>query len=224
MRFAGFVLCFGLVLPCFGGETIYLANGFSFEAESHAVQGESILVHTGTGTLEFPKNEVRRIEPIAAMQVAKPSVAPETPSKLLRKAANGQGLEPELVESVAKVESGLLQNAVSNKGAIGLMQLMPATAAALGANASEADSNALGGARYLRELLLRYQGNYALALAAYNAGPGAVSKYRGVPPYAETVAYVRKVLREYQREKAFSLPTAMGKLSTDHFSTPSATN
>jgi soluble lytic murein transglycosylase-like protein len=210
MRFAGFVLCFGFALPCLGGETIYLTTGFSFEAESHTVQGDTILARTGTGTLEFPKKEVGRIEAIPTVQVSKTSDVAETPHDLLTKAANGQGLEPELVESVAKIESGLLQNAVSTKGAIGLMQLMPATATELGAKATEADSNALGGAEYLRELLVRYDGNYALALAAYNAGPGAVAKYHGVPPYAETVSYITKVLREYKREKteAFNKPSA----------------
>jgi soluble lytic murein transglycosylase-like protein len=80
------------------------------------------------------------------------------------------------------------------------MQLMPATASALGVNAKLAEQNAQGGAKFLRELLIRYRGNATLALAAYNAGPGAVEKYKGVPPYRETRRYIVKVLREYARQ------------------------
>jgi hypothetical protein len=202
-RFAGFALGVGLVMPCMAGETIHLTNGFRLLAESHTVQGDAIIIRTETGTLEFPKKLVSRIvESRQRAETVKNDRLPEqTATELLTKAADGEGLEPELVESVAKIESGLEQSAVSAKGAIGLMQLMPSTAAGLGITASNADSNVRGGAKYLRELLLRYDGNYVLALAAYNAGPGAVAKYHGVPPYAETVQYVRNVLREYKREK-----------------------
>ncbi|HEX7359305.1 MAG TPA: lytic transglycosylase domain-containing protein [Bryobacteraceae bacterium] len=202
-RFAWFLLGVGLALPCLGGETIYLANGFRLQAQSHLTQGDAIVIRTQTGTLEFPKKLVGRIvkESADGSAPAPPKRLSPRPHELLSKAAKGEGLEPELVESVAKIESGFEQSAVSAKGAVGLMQLMPATAAELGVTATNADSNALGGAKYLRELLLRYGGNYVLALAAYNAGPGAVAKYHGVPPYSETVHYVQKVLREYKREK-----------------------
>lgn len=92
------------------------------------------------------------------------------------------------------VESRYCQDAVSPKGAVGLGQLMPGTAAALGVDASDPAQNLAGAARYLREQLDAF-GDVTLALAAYNAGPGAVSKYGGVPPYAETKAYVREVRR-----------------------------
>jgi hypothetical protein len=209
-RFAGFALGVGLVMPCMAGETIHLTNGFRLQAESHTVQGDAVVVRTETGTLEFPKKLVSRIvengKPAQTRNAHMPRRRQTTkndglPHELLTKAADGEGLEPELVESVAKIESGFEQSAISTKGAIGLMQLMPATAAELGVSASDADSNARGGAKYLRELLLRYSGNYVLALAAYNAGPGAVAKYHGVPPYVETVHYIEKVLREYKREK-----------------------
>jgi soluble lytic murein transglycosylase-like protein len=81
------------------------------------------------------------------------------------------------------------------------MQLMPATAAQLGVKAQDAVENALGGAKYLRELLLRYKGDARLALAAYNAGPAAVDRYHGIPPYPETIAYVNRVLREYEKNQ-----------------------
>jgi soluble lytic murein transglycosylase-like protein len=120
----------------------------------------------------------------------------------VRKASESQGTAiefTELVLSVAKVESGLKQTAISPKGAEGLMQLMPQTAAVLGVDARKAEQNALGGAAYLRELLDRYRHNAVLALAAYNAGPAAVQKYGGVPPYPETQQYIERVLREYSR-------------------------
>jgi soluble lytic murein transglycosylase-like protein len=112
-----------------------------------------------------------------------------------------QGLAPELVRSVAKIESGLRQDAVSPKGAAGLMQLMPGTAAMLHVAGNQAAENAQGGATYLRQLLLQYNGNAALALSAYNAGPAAVTRYGGVPPYAETRRYVMRVLTELAKEQ-----------------------
>ena len=98
-----------------------------------------------------------------------------------------------------EVESGYNVNARSPKGAIGLMQLMPATARAYGVqNPYLAEENLSGGCRYLRVLLDRYDNDVNLALAAYNAGPGAVDQYRGVPPYPETRDYVRRVLTYYR--------------------------
>jgi soluble lytic murein transglycosylase-like protein len=91
------------------------------------------------------------------------------------------------------------ENAKSPKGAIGLMQLMPGTAKQLGVIAADTTDNVRGGAKYLRELLVQYHSDAVLALAAYNAGPGAVKKYGGVPPFAETRDYIEKVLGEYSR-------------------------
>jgi soluble lytic murein transglycosylase-like protein len=108
-------------------------------------------------------------------------------------AADRYGLPRELVRSVMAAESGFQPLAVSPKGAIGLMQLMPGTAQALGANPYDPAQNVDAGARYLRDLLAKY--NYGLrhALAAYNAGPGAVDKYNGVPPYRETINYIGRI-------------------------------
>ncbi len=113
----------------------------------------------------------------------------------IREMATRHGVAPDLVEAVIRVESAFNPRAVSNKGAQGLMQLMPRTASALGVrNAFDPRQNIEGGVRHLRYLLDRYPGNTALALAAYNAGEKAVDYYGGVPPYAETQQYVQKIL------------------------------
>jgi soluble lytic murein transglycosylase-like protein len=111
-------------------------------------------------------------------------------------------IDEDLLASVVKAESGGHVMAVSRTGAKGLMQLMPGTANDLGvADAFHPEQNIAGGTAYLDQLLLRYHDNAALALAAYNAGPGAVDKYHGIPPYRETRAYVARVIREFNRRK-----------------------
>ena len=111
------------------------------------------------------------------------------------KAAVEHGVDADLLLAVAEVESGLRPDAVSSKGALGVMQLMPATAARMGvADALNPDENIDGGARYLREQIDRFGGDLSLALAAYNAGPEAVSRHGGVPPYGETRRFVSRVL------------------------------
>jgi soluble lytic murein transglycosylase-like protein len=113
----------------------------------------------------------------------------------IREMATRHGVASDLVEAVIRVESAFNPRAVSNKGAQGLMQLMPRTASALGVrNAFDPRQNIEGGVRHLRYLLDRYPGNTALALAAYNAGEKAVDHYGGIPPYAETQQYVQKIL------------------------------
>jgi soluble lytic murein transglycosylase-like protein len=116
------------------------------------------------------------------------------PAARIAVAAGATGVDARLIEAVARQESGLRDTAVSPAGAIGLMQLMPATARALGVDPRDADQNLMGGARYLGGLIRRYDGDLTLALAAYNAGPGAVDRHGGVPPYRETRLYVRAVL------------------------------
>jgi len=118
-------------------------------------------------------------------------------------------LDPDLVNSVIKAESGFNVRAVSRKGAQGLMQLMPGTASKLGVpNAFDPQANVEGGTKYLRELLERYNFDLVKALAAYNAGPQRVEQFGGVPPYYETRAYVARVVRDFNKKKA-----AQGKTS-----------
>lgn len=141
--------------------------------------------------------------PAAPVPAPQPEpAAPATPHApdargMVRDAAARAGLPPNFVESVAKAESGFNPAAVSPKGAIGVMQLMPATAASMGAEASDPAQNIEAGARLLRDLLLKYKGDVVKALAAYNAGEAAVDRYQGVPPYPETQHYVNTVVRDY---------------------------
>jgi soluble lytic murein transglycosylase-like protein len=195
------LLGIALAASCFARETVYLTSGFSITADSHTQVDGLCVLHVGSGTLEYPLEQIAGIVPLADAPVRQSlPAAIGKPQSVLVAAAQREGVDELFVRSVAKVESGLRQEAVSKKGALGLMQLMPGTAAELGVDPRKADENATGGARYLRTLLEQYQYNPVLALAAYNAGPHAVTKYRGLPPYYETRTYVVRVLREYERQ------------------------
>lgn len=127
-------------------------------------------------------------------------LAPGDLHEMLSKAGQEHNVDVDLLASLVKAESGGNARAVSRAGAQGLMQLMPGTAAGLGVQDSfQPEQNVRGGTAYLDALLTRYKDNLALALAAYNAGPAAVDKYHGIPPYSETRAYVARVIHEFNR-------------------------
>ncbi len=129
-------------------------------------------------------------------------VPPPQIAQLAGANAAAWGVDPALVKAIIANESGFDANATSKTGAQGLMQLEPSTAAELGvSNAYDPAQNVSGGTRYLRGLLDRFHGDVPLAVAAYNAGPGAVEKYGGVPPYAETQNYVQNVMQSYAKYK-----------------------
>jgi len=206
-----------LTAPCFAGEIVELSTGFRIHAERHEIEGSVVRFYENGGVTEVPASRVVHFEaeeaqpkPLAAETSMK---LPEiTAQELVAAAAKRNGLPPEFVASVVSAESDFQPGAVSPKGAIGLMQLMPATAREYGADPRDPRQNVEAGTQYLRDLLFKYQNDdhqVSRALAAYNAGPGAVDRYRGVPPYRETRAYVARVLRKYEKKqaKAASKPT-----------------
>lgn len=132
--------------------------------------------------------------PLPAAAPISPRRPPPPVAEALQRAAQDVALSPTLLEAVAWAESRFNHEAVSHRGARGVMQLMPGTAADLGVDASDLDANVIGGARYLKRMLDLFDGDLELALAAYNAGPSAVRRYGGVPPYRETRAYVARVM------------------------------
>jgi soluble lytic murein transglycosylase-like protein len=144
------------------------------------------------------------------LSVIQPVVQRPRVNDMVTRVEREYGLPSGIVDAVIYQESRGRMNAVSPKGALGLMQLMPGTAAQLGVNPYDPDQNIRGGARYLRQQIDRF-GSIPLALAAYNAGPGAVTKYGGIPPYRETQNYVATILRRWQPP---TLPTIFAPAGT----------
>ena len=215
MRALFFLLACSLAASA--GEYALLSNGFRIHADSHSTEGTVIKLNTAQGVIELPAKSITGFEqeeytpppPPAVVSETPPAAVEEadrslTPKELVTRAANRAGLPPAIVHSVARAESGYRADAVSPKGAIGLMQLMPGTAATLNADPHDPAQNADAGAEYLRQLLEKYDGDphqVSKAVAAYNAGPAAVDKYNGIPPYRETRQYVNRVLRQYEKEQ-----------------------
>ncbi len=202
-------------VQAWAGEYVVLDNGFRLHADRHELSGAKLRIYDGGGITEIPASRVTGYEPEEAVAAAPAATSsprdpqaeglshPETPAELAHEAAEKLALPASfesLVRSVMKAESAFNPAAVSPKGAIGLMQLMPGTAKELNVNPRVPRENTDGGARYLRDLLAKYEGKpdqVLLALAAYNAGPEAVEKYHGVPPFRETHDYILRVLRNW---------------------------
>ena len=206
-------MCLWAAASVWAGEQVVLSSGFRIVADRHEAEGVTLKLYTRSGVIVVPAASVVAIEeeeyvPLPPVPPPPAPALPETPRAapasdpraLLDQAAEKYGLPREFLHSVARTESAYRPDAVSPKGAIGVMQLMPATAASLNADPRDPTQNIDAGARHLAELLVQYNGSAMKALAAYNAGPGAVSKYNGVPPYPETRLYVEKVLRGFQRQ------------------------
>jgi soluble lytic murein transglycosylase-like protein len=139
----------------------------------------------------------------AGVAIAPAMVPPEQIEKLVSANAATFNVDPDLIKAIIANESGFNANATSNVGAQGLMQLMPGTASGLGvSDAYDPAQNVWGGSKYIKGLLDRFGGDTKLAIAAYNAGPGAVEKYGGVPPYAETQNYVQNVLASLEKYRS----------------------
>lgn len=189
---------------CWAGEFAVLSTGFRIHADRHETVGAMVRLYANDGVTELAATQVAGFEPDE--EVPKPAelpvTTPQSPEELVTEAANRNGLPPDFVRSVVAVESGYRASAVSRKGAIGLMQLMPATAREYGADPHDPKQNVEAGTQYLRDLLWKYRNDdhqVSRALAAYNAGPKAVDKYHGIPPYRETLDYVERVLRKYEK-------------------------
>jgi soluble lytic murein transglycosylase-like protein len=195
-------------------ERISLTNGYEIVCNHHAQLGSQIRLYLSSGESSYidrSTEDIAKIEtvpdppPTAASSGATNSkieakLSPADLHEMLANAGHQHNLDADLLASVVKAESNGNSHAVSRAGARGLMQLMPGTAAELGVDDSfRPDQNVRGGSAYLNDLLVRYHDSIALALAAYNAGPAAVDKYHGIPPYHETRAYVARVIHEFNR-------------------------
>jgi soluble lytic murein transglycosylase-like protein len=211
-------------LPCSAADSAVLRNGFSIRHERRQVIGTITRLYVVDGDnssfVDVPTEEIDHIEVLPAEAAALDAKKDEPASRaelqasaakagqpvdlneVIKTASGTYRLDPDLVNSVIRAESGFNVRAVSPKGAQGLMQLMPQTASELGVhNAFDPQANVEGGTRYLRELLERYDFDLIKALAAYNAGPQRVEQYGGVPPYYETKAYVARIVRDFNKKK-----------------------
>lgn len=198
-------------------ERITLRNGFDYLCDHHVQVEGHIRLYRSAGEdsyQDFDPKEIDRIETVPDPPIPPESTPPHNghPTsadaklssadlhEMLNKAGHEHNLDVDLLASLVKAESGGNTRAVSRTGAQGLMQLMPSTARDLGVEDSfQPAENVRGGSAYLDELLARYHDNIAMALAAYNAGPEAVDRYHGIPPYHETRVYVAYVMHEFNR-------------------------
>jgi soluble lytic murein transglycosylase-like protein len=215
----GILVLLGLAALSVSARADYLVlrSGARMNVSSYELRGDKYRVQIEGGWAEIAASNVVAIEPEEIFVAAPKLPLTQAPfGELIRKAAEKYGVDVDLVFSVVAAESNFDPKAVSRRNARGLMQLLPETAKRLGVrDIYDPAQNIDGGTRYLRDLLRLYGGDLALTLAAYNAGPGAVHRYGKIPPYSETIAYVRAIrktyaLRKAGGEKATSTATASG--------------
>jgi soluble lytic murein transglycosylase-like protein len=195
--------------PACAAEMALLRNGFSIRHERHEPREAMTRLYFSESSENYvaiPTADILGYEaietPLAPAPIPVPT--PAVPLGAVMDAAGSRNnIDPDLIASVIRAESGFNPGAVSRKGAQGLMQLMPQTAASLGVqNAMDPADNVEGGTRYLRDLLDRYHNDLLKTLAAYNAGPQSVEQYHGVPPYRETRAYITRIIQDLNRTKS----------------------
>jgi hypothetical protein len=193
-----------LAAPALRAEYVVLRSGQRLTVTGYQLLGDKYRLQMKGGAVEIGADDVVAIEPedVFAPVPAKPVVAPPY-RELVAAAAARYSVDADLITSVIAVESNFDPKAVSRKNAHGLMQLLPETAAQLGVkNVDDPQENIDAGTRYLRDLLQTYHNDLVLTLAAYNAGPERVQQYGRVPPFAETISYVRRVKRGYEKSKS----------------------
>lgn len=189
---------------------LVLRSGARVNVSSYEVRGDKLRAQIGGGWAEFAVADVVAVEPEEIFVAAPKMPLEQAPfGELIRKAAAKYNVDADLVFSVVAAESNFNPKAISRRNARGLMQLLPETARRLGVkDIFDPAQNIDGGARYLRDLLKMYDGDLPLTLAAYNAGPGAVQRYGRIPPYNETIKYVRAIRKTYALRKSNGEKTA----------------
>jgi soluble lytic murein transglycosylase-like protein len=197
---------------------LVLRNGARMNVSSYELRGDRYRVQIDGGWAEIAAANVVAIEPEEIFVAAPKMPLTQAPfGELIRKSAEKYGVDVDLVFSVVAAESNFNPKAVSRRNARGLMQLLPETAKRLGVrDIYDPAQNIDGGTRYLRDLLKLYEGDLALTLAAYNAGPGAVQRYGRIPPYNETIAYVRAIRKTYALRKSGNDKSSPTATATGH--------
>jgi hypothetical protein len=225
MRLTRLLLCCALLLgeaPAGRAEYIVLRSGQRLNVSGYQLLGDRYRLQVAGGTVEVAAEDVVGIEPEELFTPPKPADNSKAPFRELIEAASARyKVDADLITSVIAVESNFEPKAISRRNARGLMQLLPETAARLGVqDIFDPGQNIDAGTRYLSDLLRRYSNDLVLALAAYNAGPEKVAQFGSVPPYAETISYVRRVKRAYENSKSGT--AAMSKQKRKSLSTAAA--